>query len=357
MTEVDPEGFSAATKELAEGEGSPYARISRARNHLESAELEGLAFGLACTPIVMGQYNDAQSHLFEQLDTGSENMHAVIGGLNTILRNYGAAEAANVVQPSNVETEAPEQGEVWQRWVLAGETMGMAVAGLPAMKAFGSLLGMGATAAATKAVCVATTKLAIAAGISVAAWATFIPNDPALDQAHAHLEEASDELTTFDDEMVNITDQFARAWEGDAHDTFSSYLQSLMNEVERCQQAVSGFADALKNIHSSITSQQIHWFAATIGNLVAIIALEVSGNAFPPAKPAAETAKQALGAAFSVLTGSWVAWAVSQVKSTIGMVNNLASIDAKDDSDEKVDLESVALDQSDIDTMVEQSTS
>jgi hypothetical protein len=311
MPVYDPQAFGQALKQLAEGDDTPYAHISRARHHMEDAELHALAFGLINLMVIKGEYDDSRTFLKDNLVTGSDNMQKVLQGLNRIAANFQNVEQANILVPRDFQMPDVRADNTNVDNYVEGAALYFCKIGLLAML--------------TQGVSAASAKLAITAGVAVLLWLGYMPDDAAISKAHTNWDKAAEELGEFDANLITITGAFARAWRDDkGQEAFQTWITNFGNEVDECKVAVETGAKSMGSLETTLATQQHTWFLVAVANLIVLAAMEIAGWAFPPSKPAWKVAMEIVGAIFSITTGGWMAYAASTVKALVTTLAPLA---------------------------------
>lgn len=345
MTVYKASDFMKAVQALAEGPSSPYVNMATAQRNLEAATLGGWAFGPVGDLFVSGEYEDSRKFLADNLKTGTGNFGKVLEGLNTVAKNYGAAEQANIVDPSKVtlpkikevdgNTETAVEGSAMlYAWKLAGVAMAM----------FGVTSACG--------------KLAISAIPASVMWALFTPDDAALSTAHSRWISASQALEPIDQNLLDKVEKVNQTWsDGSAWDAFYGYMSSMRKEVAECKAAVDAGAKTLKDIHDDLNTEQVTWFATAVVTLAFLIAMEILGDSFFLVKPFAKAAQEIAGAVFSVAVGSWTGYIAGMLVKFWGealplITASFVTEKKKSDLGNGVDFKEVAMDQGTLDKLV-----
>lgn len=300
MPVMDPQAFGKALKRLAEGDQTPYAHVSKARLHMEAAEMHALAFGLINLMIVKGDYDDSRKFLADNLTTGSDNMEKVLKGLNRVAANYRNVELANILVPRDFTLPDVRADNSNVDNYVEGATLYFWKIGMLAMF--------------TQGVSAASAKLAVTAGVAALLWLGYMPDDEAISKAHSHWTLAGEELGKFDSQLMSITTDFGRAWEDKGQEAFQTWITNFANEVDECKVAVETGAKTMSSLETTLATQQHTWFLVAVANLVVLAAMEIAGWAFPPSKPAWKAAMEVVGGIFSITTGSWMGYATAVVK-------------------------------------------
>lgn len=345
MTIYKASEFIKAVQSLAEGSSSPYVNMATAQRNLESAVLDGWAFGPIGDLFVQGEYEDSRKFLADNLKTGTGNFGTVLEGLNKVAKRYHAAEQANIIDPSTIKlpkvkdvdsnVETPIEGSAMLYvWKLAGAAMAM----------FGVTSACG--------------KLAISAIPSSILWALFTPDDTALGTAHSRWIAAGKALESIDQHMLDKVEALNKTWsDGPAWDSFYGYMSKLRKEVAECKAAVDGGAKTLHDIHSELNWEQLGWFGSVVVSLVFLIAMEIWGDSFFVVKPLAKAAQEIAGAIVTIYVGSCVAfiaallakfWAEAVPLITASFVTEKK----KSDEGNGVDFKEVAMSQGTLDKLV-----
>ncbi|REF37487.1 WXG100 family type VII secretion target [Thermasporomyces composti] len=341
MVEFDPEAFGRGLKGLAEGEDSPYICIARAKGLIEAAELHPLAFGLICLPIVKGTYDDSREFLAKNLRTGTENMHAVLAGLNRVAANYRNAEQANLLLPEKVDLPEIKVTATNAKIIFEAAVVYWCKMGLLAMLA--------------QKVSVECARLAVSAGVAAALWLGFMPDDVALSRAHGQWQEAANQLEKFNDDILVKMNALNAAWSGsEAQEAFTRWMDNFREEVEECRDAVAKGADSLKDLYDTLNSECYMAFVATVANLIVLAAMACLSLSCPPLWKAA---MEAVGAVLSINTGTRIAYAAAAIKTVLLAIRGIVGTTfvtkkEKGDAGNGVDFEEVALSNEQIEALV-----
>jgi len=283
--------------------------------------------------------------LVKNLRTATENMRAVIAGLNRVAANYRNVEQANLLLPENVDLPEIRVGEAnVENYVLA--------AGLYWCK-------VGLIAMLTKGVSELCARLAFSAGVAVSLWIGFMPDDVALNRAHAQWLEAAKQLDKFDKDLIDKVSALNKTWsQSEAQEVFTRWISKFAEEVDECKAAVVTGADSITSLIGTLNLEaRLAWVSA-VGNLLVLAAMEVLGWSFPPSRPVWRVLMEIVGAILSINTDNRIAYATAAVKTVLLAIKSVMEVTFVTKKEQGklggngIDFEEVALSDEQIDVLV-----
>lgn len=290
MVEINGKEIVRGAKEWVKADG-PYSKLGSAKAKLEDAELGHLDFGIIGGFAFNDGYNDARDNHIKNLTEGVDKFKAMIEGLNTVARNHDAVEQANSVLPTTDDGDT-DQAPVDDSRDETAATIGIFFVLALENLAIATMLGVAGT-------------MAPLALVGLVAWATFVPNDDALNDATSKWEDAKAALENYPDLLTAGQNVIDAAWEGDDKTTFDTFLSNFNIEVkdtkdqlEACKTTLEEVAEKLDEIQQGLLIVVLVALAAIIV-AQALVAVPIIGAAF-------EAIKQALGGILGATTSSIV---------------------------------------------------
>ncbi|MFA1550833.1 hypothetical protein [Actinomadura chokoriensis] len=311
----------AEAEEIAKNAGElksePYSYMKLAHEYTERAcDLHPVAFGVICSMLLSSEYESSRSALSNSIKEGVKQLEIAAGGLVKVANTIAKAEVAN-----SADTKAARDPGF--KYTEPESKSGLSMA--EGMALFGGV-SLAAENLAIAVICGASSALAPTAIASIALWAMFTPDDPALSKAVGGWQAVGEQISgVTGGTWEGIGKSLDKNWEGDSKSAFDSWAEIFQAEVEQTKAAAEQNKTALEEIIKSLHNLQNSMFIFAMGCLIAIIAFAV-GEKMPYVGPIFAVLKQIQGLILSGGTATTIAAVIGVVVAGLGPLREMFDV-------------------------------